>query len=349
MDGAIRVLIVDDSVVVRAMLRDVFEADVGFAVVAEAATGREAVHLACIHRPGLVTMDLEMPEMNGIDAIGEIMGSWPVPILVVSDFADAKNAFAAISRGALDVVAKPGISDPEIEQFRDKARLVASIRVITHMRSNRSPLPATGPAPAAPVRAPVAPNALGRPVVAIASSTGGPQALAQILGSLGPDFDCPILIAQHVAPGFAAGMADWLSGVSRLPVRLARHGEVVCPGIVYLSPSEAHATLTAGGCIALADIGATDIYRPSCNALMDSVATVCGRRSIGLILTGMGSDGVKGMASIGQAGGVTLAQDEASSVVFGMNRAAIDQGCVSKILGLDNIAPELTRLARGYR
>jgi two-component system chemotaxis response regulator CheB len=346
MGSAIRVLIADDSPVARAMLRDMFESDAGFDVIAEADNGREAVRLVQLHRPDLVTMDLEMPEMDGIEAISEIMGSRPVPILVVSSFADAKNAFAAASCGAVDVIAKPDVSDSDIARFLDKARLVASIRVITHIRALRAPRSApmtTAPIPvevSATVR-----NPRRKMVFAVASSTGGPQALARIFSSLPPDFGSPILVAQHVAPGFSAGMADWLATVSRLPVKLARHDDAVVPGIIYLSPSEAHATLTPTGRIALSDTRETDIYRPSCNALLESVAATCGRRGIGVILTGMGSDGVKGMTKIAEAGGTTLAQDQASSVVFGMNRAAIDAGCVSRILPLDTIAEEMARLS----
>jgi len=338
----IRVLIADDSPMARAMLREMFASDPGFEVVAEAGDGREAVRLAGIHRPNLVTMDLEMPEMTGIEAIGEIMGSTPMPILVVSGFADAKNAFAAVSRGAVDVIGKPDLDESAVSRFLDKARLVASIRVITHLRRQCAPALAGAAAAAAPVPARASPRMT---VFAIASSTGGPQALARILGNLAPGFGGPILIAQHVAPGFAAGMVDWLATVSGLPVRLARQNEEVRPGTVYLSPSEAHATLAAEGRFTLSATHEGDIYRPSCNALLESVAAVCGRRSVGLILSGMGSDGVAGMTRIAEAGGVTLAQDERSSVIFGMNRVAIDRGCVSKVLALDDIAAEMTRLA----
>ncbi len=341
MAAAIRVLIVDDSAMARSLLRAMFDSDPGFAVVAEAGNGREGVALAAAHRPDLVTMDLEMPEMGGIEAIAEIMATRPLPILVVSSFADARNAFAAVSRGAVDVIAKPDLTDDEVVRFLDKARLVASIRVITHMRALRPrPLPAdAGMAPLPPPR----PAALPL-VFVIASSTGGPQALAQILGSLPPGFASPILVAQHVAPGFAAGLADWLSTVSALPVRLARHGEAVAAGAVQLSPSESHMAITAGGRIAFAAVQDGDIYRPSCNRLLDSVAAGYGRRAVGIILTGMGSDGAEGMRRLKTAGGRTIAQDEASSVVFGMNQRAIETGGIDKVLPLDAIAAEMIRL-----
>ncbi len=341
----IRVLIVDDSSLARAMLRDMFESDAAFEVVAEAENGLVAVEAVQAHRPTLVTMDLEMPKMGGIEAIKEIMGRRPVPILVVSSFADARNAFAAVSHGAVDVIAKPDMTEEQVARFLDKARLVASIRVITHMRGLRPAVAAPHPAPSAPVFAP-APSA---PVFAIASSTGGPQALACILGALPPSFASPIVIAQHVAPGFAAGMAEWLCTVSRLPVVLAVAGEVIAPGKVYLSPSESHMSVSPEGRIGLAPVRDADIYRPSCDILLGSVAAAFGARGIGIILTGMGKDGAKGLGAIKAAKGVTLAQDEASSVVFGMNKVAIDAGHAGSVLAVEDMAAAMIRLAGGGR
>ena len=341
----IRVLIVDDSALARAMLRDMFESDGAFEVVAEAENGLVAVELVRTLRPGLVTRDLEMPQMGGIEAIEEIMGRQPVPILVVSGFADARNAFAAVSHGAVDVIAKPDMSDDQVERFLDKARLVASIRVITHMRGLRPSLSMPGPVAAAHQGS----AAVTAPVFAIASSTGGPQALARILGELPPGFSSPVLIAQHVAPGFAGGMAEWLGTVSRLPVVLASDGDMIVPGKVYLSPSEAHMTVGRDGRIGLTPVRDTDIYRPSCDTLLESVAAAFGARGIGIILTGMGKDGARGLGAIRAAKGTTLAQDETSSVVFGMNKVAIDSGHAGSVLAVENMAAAMIRLAGGGR
>ncbi|MBS1155687.1 MAG: cheB3 [Proteobacteria bacterium] len=344
MTDKIRVLLVDDSVLARSALRAIFETDAGFEVMAEVANGVEAVAQVKRERPDLIAMDLVMPKMGGIEAIEEIMSSRPVPILVVSDYTSAQSAYAAVSHGAVDVVAKPGLDADGIHTFLERARLVARIPVITHVKALRYQR-------ATPVAEPLLPPLIASdasvrqgPVFAIASSTGGPQALAQILGQLPGAFACPVLVAQHVIPGFAAGMAQWLATVSNLPVKLAELGEPVLPGVVYLSPSEAHLAISRNYRIDLQKVRASDVYRPSCNVLLDSVAQVCGERSVGIILTGMGSDGAKGIASIRAAGGQTLAQDETSSVVYGMNRVAIDSGKVDRVLPLEDIAGAMVRL-----
>jgi two-component system chemotaxis response regulator CheB len=340
MGAPIRVLVVDDSSLTRALLRSILEDDGGFEVVGEAGNGREAVDLARSLRPDLVTMDLEMPVMDGLAAIEEIMCSKARPILVVSGVADAQKAYAAVSRGAIEVVGKPGLAPADAADFVDKARLVSRIPVITHPRTRRAPNPA-------PAAAPTVSSGTNPAIIAIAASTGGPQALAELLAQLPAGFGCPVVVAQHIADGFAAGMAQWLATLSSLPVRLGTDGDPLEPGTVTLSPSEANMTVTSARRIALAPRAAGQIYRPSCDALLSSVATVAGRAAVGVILTGMGSDGVKGMEAIRAAGGLTLAQDEASSVIFGMNAVAIDRGWVQKVLPLDGLARALAAVGQG--
>lgn len=342
MADLIRVLLVDDSGLARSLLRAILEADGGFEVVGEAGNGREAVAMAAQLRPHLVTMDLEMPVMSGLEAIEQIMSSCAAPILVVSSVADAHNAYQAVARGALDAIAKPSLTPEDAAAFCAKARLVSKVRVITHVRALRVPQPAQ------PVAPPLAPSAepAGDRVFAIACSTGGPQALARLLPQLTADFPCPVLIAQHISDGFAAGMAEWLSTVSPLRVRVGRDGETLLPGQVYLSPSEANMTLTPSRRIAIVPADTNAIYHPSCDALLTSVAAATGRRCVGVILTGMGRDGVQGIGRIKAAGGITLAQDEDSSVIFGMNRLAVEAGQVTKVLPLDGLAAEMVRLAR---
>lgn len=349
--GPIRVLLTDDSSLARGLLRSFLEADGGFEVVGEAKNGQEAVEMTRALRPDLVTMDLEMPVMDGLAAIEEIMCTKAVPILVVSSVADAQNAYAAVAKGAVDVVSKPSLDPAEQDEFVAKAKLVSKIPVITHVRALRVPHVAANSvaAFASPQGAPLASVPLGYEsrVFAIASSTGGPQALAKLLAAIPGDFPSPILVAQHIADGFAAGMAEWLSTLSALPVRLAAEGMMVEPGGVYLAPSERHLAVTPSRRLTLLERGEHDIYRPSCDALLTSVANVWGKRAVGIILTGMGSDGVKGMAAIKAGGGVTIAQDEASSVIYGMNRVAVEKGAVARILGLDDIALVMRDLARG--
>jgi two-component system chemotaxis response regulator CheB len=339
MGRPIRVLIADDSAMARSLLRSYYEEQVPrFEVIGEARDGGEAVRLAGELRPDLVTMDLNMPVMSGLEAIGAIMRRHPLPILVVSGFADATAAYAALSAGAVEVVGKPCPDDAA--EFIAKSRQAAQARVA---------VPAAPPSPAGLPSASVAPAALPpAPILAIAASTGGPQALARILGALPADFSCPVLIAQHISDGFAAGLVEWLGSVSRLPVRLAAGGEALRPGVVLVSPSEHHMTATPAG-IVLRPRAARDLYRPSCDALLGSVADGFGRRAVGVVLTGMGSDGVGGLERIRHAGGHTIAQDEASSVVFGMNRMAIERGAAQRVLSLDAIAAAVRALAPPQR
>jgi two-component system chemotaxis response regulator CheB len=183
-------------------------------------------------------------------------------------------------------------------------------------------------------------------LIVIASSTGGTKALAFILQRLPADFPWPILVAQHIADGFAGGMAKWLSSISPLPVLLAQEGESITPGTVYISPSDANLAVTAQHRLTLTARLPGEIYHPTCDVLFDSAAKVYGRRVMGIILTGMGRDGAMGLLNIRQAGGNTLAQDETSSIIFGMNKVAIDLGGAEKVLPLDDIPQAMCRLAR---
>ncbi len=343
----LRVLIVDDSALARALLREFLENEPYIEVVAEAANGRDAVEMARTLQPDLITMDLEMPLMNGMQAIEEIMCNKAVPILVVSSLADAQNACEAIGRGALEVVSKPEYHPQAAQAFVERVRLLARVPVITHIRSRRM---AADPPPLSEASEPVGAAAILTPeqrrLFAIASSTGGPQALAQILPMLPAHFPGPILIAQHISDGFAAGMAEWLDSICQLKVQLATDGCLIEPGVAYISPSEWHLTVTPGRRIQLQPRDESAIYRPSCDHMLQSVAEIYRRQAVGIILTGMGSDGAKGLASIRENGGLTLAQDEASSVIYGMNRVAMERGVVEQLLPLTEIAPRMLALAQ---
>lgn len=331
----IRVLIVDDSPTARLLLRGMLERAGGIEVVGEAGNGEQAVLMARELRPNLITMDLDMPGAGGLAAIERIMTSKAIPILVVSGAADSQSAYAAISRGALDVVGKP--KPAQAAEFVAKVKMLAGVPVITHIDRSLAPA-AIAPAPAA------APP-LDRRVFAIASSTGGPQALARILAALPADFPCPLLIAQHISDGFAQGMAQWLDQLCRIRVTLAHAGETPGPGVAYLSPSEANLRLDPHGLMMLAPRGDGDIYKPRCDVLLSSAAVMAGRQAVGIILTGMGHDGVEGMARIRAAGGITIGQDEETSTIFGMNREAIERGHVATVLPLDRIADQMLSLA----
>lgn len=349
----IRVLIADDSSLVRSLLAGFLADQPDIEVVGEAADGRRAVELALALRPDVMTMDLEMPVMSGLAAIEEIMHTKAVPILVVSSAADAQSAFEAVRLGALEVVSKPDYSPQAAADFVARVRMLAGVSVITRIRPRaRVGTAETGDAVVAtvpPTQAPppALPTGDWPRVFALAASTGGPPALAQVLPRLPADFPCPVLIAQHIADGFAPGMAEWLASLCALPVRIPADGETLAAGTIYLSPSERHLTVAAHGCLRLRERGPTDLYRPSCDALLQSVAEAYDRRAVGIVFTGMGSDGARGLARIRERGGVTLAQDEASSVIFGMNRVAIEAGAAARVLPLAEIAGEMLRLAAG--
>ncbi|MDR3369129.1 MAG: chemotaxis-specific protein-glutamate methyltransferase CheB [Rhodoferax sp.] len=343
----IRVLIADDSSLARSLLRSFLENESDMDVVGEAANGREAVELARELKPDLITMDIEMPVMNGMDAIEEIMCSKAIPILVVSSVADARNALDAVGRGALEVVSKPDYTPEEAANFVNKVRLLAGVVVITRLRPRKAadtapPLPQRQPSVFAPVSG--ADNYAR--VFAIACSTGGPQALAQILPALPAGFPCPVVIAQHISDGFAGGMVEWLARLCKLPVRLAADGDALQSGVIHISPSEQHCSVTPSRRIAFVKRTPQDIYHPSCDVLLGSVAEVFRQQAIGIILTGMGRDGAQGIARIRAMGGLTLGQDEASSIVYGMNRVATEAGDVQQVLPLDAIAGEMLRLTQ---
>ncbi|WP_252106102.1 MULTISPECIES: chemotaxis-specific protein-glutamate methyltransferase CheB [unclassified Halomonas] len=330
--SVIRVLIADDSPVARDVLRHLLTREGDIQIVGEARNGHEAVALARTLAPQLITMDLSMPVMEGLAAIEEIMHTRALPILVVSDRFEAAIAGQALALGALEVMPKPALDDTESSSLLERVRLLAGVAVITRLRPRALKTYQT-------LAAPPTHRSLAH-VVAIACSTGGPQALARLLSRLPSNFALPVVIAQHMSHGFIEGMAQWLDSLCRLPVRVASHGEALTPATVYLAPSESDLEITFDHHFRLVESPIGALYHPSCDALLTSAAAVYGRKAIGVILTGMGSDGVQGMRAICAAGGMTLAQDEASSVIYGMNRQAINAGAVQRVASLDEL-PEL--------
>lgn len=340
----VRVLVVDDSGLARALIRALVEMHEGLTVCGEAENGCHAVSQTVALQPDIITMDLQMPEMSGLEAIEEIMAVRPTPILVLSDVADAQNAMAAVARGALEATNKPALDDGA--RFTERLKMLAGIPVIRHIRCKPFNPPPSPPTPLP--HAGEGRNGLTPPlarIFAIAASTGGPQALAQLLPRLPADFPAPVLIAQHISDGFAAGMAAWLNDLCPLTVAIAQEGERLVAGRIYLADSIAHLTLSPKQQIHLQPRVDGDIYRPSCDVMLTAVADIFGPRAVGIILTGMGRDGARGMAAIRRAGGVTLGQDEATSVVYGMNREAICAGAVQSVLPLSAMADEMTWLA----
>ncbi|TAN40369.1 MAG: chemotaxis-specific protein-glutamate methyltransferase CheB [Nitrospirae bacterium] len=333
------VLIVDDSVLVRNLIRAIIEMDPEMEVVGEASNGLEAIERVWGLRPDIVTMDIEMPVMDGLQAIERIMAENAVPILVVTSRGDAKTAYAAISKGALDLVLKPSLNAEAAQEFGAKLKLMSKVRVVTHISGRRAHMPSVA------VETPDFGEDLSDRIVAIASSTGGPDALSIILSRLPDKFPVPIVIAQHISDGFVSGMVGWLKSLSRVGIKVAADGEYLRPGMAYVCPPENHMRIDHLKRIIYVARQEKDIYRPSCDMLLASVAEAFGNKAVGVILTGMGSDGVEGIKRIREAGGRTIAQNEMTSIIFGMPKLAIESGCIDAVLPLEAISSEIARAA----
>ena len=312
--------------------------DAQIRVIGEATNGREAIQKTRELKPDIVTMDIEMPVMNGIEAIEHIMAANAVPILVVTTQSDAHTAYNAVAKGALDLVPKPDVNLASAHEFIRKVKLLAQIKVITHIGGKRALKEPQGPLSALSM------DKNTDRIVAIASSTGGPHALSTILSCLPEKFPCPIVIAQHMSDGFVKSLAVWLSKLSKLRLSVAEHGKPLEAGVVYLAPSEHHMEVNSAKRISLTAQSPKDIYHPSCDVLLSSVARAYRHKGIGVILTGMGNDGAAGMKAIQKAGGITIAQNEASSVIFGMNKVAIEEGGIGRVLAIEEIALEVVRI-----
>ena len=328
---------VDDSRSMRGMFRAIFELEPGITVVGEASDGAEAITKVLELKPDLVTMDIEMPVMDGLEAIERIIAQYPVPILAVTALAGVQAAFAAVSRGALDVMVKGDIGPDNAGKLLQKIRLLAHVDVNAHrvaMGLQKGVLPVNGGKG-------MPQQVSGERIVAIAASTGGPQAIQYILSHLPATFPAPIVITQHIAEGFTQGMVDWLNNSTPLTVVVAGNGDQLRAGHVYVNPAESAMRVTGQNRIALGERDSRLLYKPSCDTLLDAAAAAFRERTVGVILSGMGNDGVAGMQSIRSAGGFTIAQDAKSSVIFGMNGIAVQRGCIDRLLPLIEIPAEL--------
>jgi two-component system, chemotaxis family, protein-glutamate methylesterase/glutaminase len=345
----IRVLVIEDSMTVRKRLVEVLEADPELEVVGEGADGKVAIELCQKLRPDVVTLDMMLPVMTGLAATEYIMAHCPTPILIVSastNRGELYRTYDALAAGAVDVLEKPGDNDPAGHwegQFLSTVKLVSRIKVITHLRGKlrAHSLAAARTEPGRfGVRLPCA-------AIAIGVSTGGPAAIQRILRDLGPGFPLPILLVIHIGEPFGAALAEWLDAESPLRVAYAKEGEPLPPrgqGRVLMAPPEAHMVLR-GGRLRLLRTPERHSCRPSVDVLFESIAQELGNAVAACLLTGMGKDGAAGLLEIKRAGGLTLAQDEASSVVFGMPREAILLGAADRILALDEFAPALVAVA----
>ena len=345
----LRVLIVDDSLTVRRRLADGFAFDTSCEVVGEAVDGQQAFEQCQRLRPDVVTMDLMMPKVDGLRATELIMAHCPTPIIVLSaaeNRTEGLRTLDALAAGAVDAVDKPsGLLDSKwMQTLVSRVRVAARVRVITHVRARLQSETSSARIPPQRVAAPLVPPRL----LVMGASTGGPAAVRHILRSLPSDFPLPVLLVLHITEHFDTAMVEWLEGQSGLQVRNAVDGEVLpMPGrlAVRMAPGNRHLVVRAGR-LRLVDGPERHSCRPSVDELFESVARELGAAAIGCLLTGMGRDGAEGLAAMRRAGAATVVEDESTCVVFGMPREAIRLGAAQHVVGLTEIPPLLTALAR---
>ena len=370
MSQLIRVVVVDDSALMRRVIAGMLEQDPGIRVVGAARNGREAIDLVKTLRPDIVTMDVRMPVMDGLATTEHLMAYCPTPILVVTASLakhEVDITFKMLGAGALEVFEKPSAASPlELERagraLIRRVKVLARVSVVTHLRGRRrsstSLEPATGEKEPRgqrnkerekPPSPPASAGAADFPLVVIGASTGGPRAVYQVLAELPRDLPAAILIVQHIAAGFSPGMAEWLAHASQLPVALAREGQPIRAGEILVAPDQCDLLITGERTVHLS-ANPLLIQRPSIDIAMQAAAEVFGARALGVLLTGMGRDGAYGMLTISRRGGHTIAQDEASSTIFGMPRAAIQLGAAREVLPVTRIGRRLVELlAESYR
>ena len=349
----IRVVLAEDSKTCRALLTAVLESDHELRIVGHAHDGEEAVALTERLRPNVVVMDAHMPVMDGFVATRNIMLKCPTPIVIVSatvDTAAVNSSMRALQAGALTLLPKP--VSPAVDGFAELAKqFVSTVRAMADVKVVRRFHPLTVP-PTAPPTAAQSPLPLldHQPsrirVIGIGASTGGPAALQRVLSDVPGPLPVPILVVQHISLGFVAGLASWLSAVTPFKVKVAEHGEMLLPGCVYLAPDGRHLAVTRGGCVDLSASAPVGGFRPSASVLFSSLSVTYGSAALGVILTGMGQDGTDGLRDLHRVGATVIAQDEATSVVFGMPAAAVEAGLVNSVLPLPQIGSRLSLLMR---
>jgi two-component system, chemotaxis family, protein-glutamate methylesterase/glutaminase len=347
----IRVLVVEDSLTTRKHLLEVLSADPELAVAGEAQDGKQAIELCRTLRPDVVTLDIMLPVMSGVAVTEYVMAYCPTPILVVSastNRGELHKTYDALAAGAVDVLDKPSGNHADHgweQRLVSAVKIVSRVKVITHIRARLVPI---GRHPGRPASLETRDAATRTNIIAIGGSTGGPAAIVEILRELPAGFPIPILLVIHISEPFGTAFAEWLDGLSKLPVRCAQDGEplplpgqsgvLMAPPGFHLAVEHARLRLTSGP--------ERNSCRPSVDVLFESLAQEHGDETTACLLTGMGRDGAAGLLALRHAGALTIAQDEASSVVFGMPKEAIRMGAACRVLALDEIAPALAAVAR---
>lgn len=335
----IRALVVDDSSFMRKSLKYILESDKSIEVVGNASDGEEAIRKVKQLQPDVVLLDVAMPVMDGLTALAHIMAVRPVPVVVISGVKDARIAIKSLEQGAVDFIKKPsGTISYDIEAMRDE--IIAKVKAAATVDGRKLPI-------SFPLEARLtarAASAARKKMVVIGSSTGGPMALANILAAIPAGIQAAILIVQHMGPEFIPSFAERLRWTSPLEIKIAEEGDAICAGNVLIAPGDCNATI-----VKVRNVPRIKLDRnlsplgmfPSVDLAMKSAAQVFGSDVLGALLSGMGTDGVGGMKAIKKAGGDTIAQDEASCLVFGMPRAAIEAGCVDEVAPLERMAERI--------
>lgn len=340
----ISVLVAEDSTTTRAFLVELLGSDPRLRVVGAVADGQAAIDFVSTNKADVILMDLYMPRMDGFEATRRIMETNPLPIVICSAVADPKAmdiTFRSLEVGALACIEKPiGRHHADFEMM--SARLLETVKLMAEVKVVRRSA-RVRPVPAVPVRA-AGSQTPEIKLIGIGASTGGPPVLQTILAELPKDFAAPVLIVQHIARGFLAGMADWLNQTTALTVQIASYGIVPMRGHVYLAPDDFHMGIDANGAISLTREPPSNGLRPSVSFLFRSLAHALGPNAIGVLLTGMGRDGADELKMMKDTGAVTIAQDRETSVVFGMPAEAIALGGATHVLPMDKIANALVTL-----
>ena len=350
----INILIADDSKLTRIVLRDLLAGDSQIHVIGEVDNGRAAVDETLRLKPNLVIMDVMMPVMDGLEAVEEIMANCPTPILVLSanvDRNDSLCAFNAIQHGALDVMEKPrGVVTEAFDgiatRLIEKVKTLSRVRVIHHFRKRKRFGSAITPAAATPTPLSAPLPASNFHTLAIGASTGGPKAVMRLISALPKDISAGVAIVQHISNGFDGGFADWLDRESKIEVRLARNGEAMQPGLALLAPNGLHMEIHRNR-VHLVEGPQVNSCKPAVDKLFHSLAAKGDATGVlGILLTGMGRDGAEGMLAMKRAGAYNIVQNEVSSAVFGMPRAATELGAEHSVLHIDEIPATVTKLLK---
>lgn len=349
----VKVLIVDDSALIRTVVKDILEEDGDIKVVGIARNGKEALEKIPLLKPDIITLDIEMPVLDGIETLKEINKKYNIPVLMLSSLTtkDAKLTLKALELGAVDFVTKPdnvfGIGSEEIKnKLIEKVKVVSKSKNINSFKSYGKWLDNNG---------------VGQKtyklhdkdyetIIAIGTSTGGPRALQEIIPKIPPNINATLVVVQHMPKGFTKSLADRLNSLSKIIVKEGENGEILKRGYCYIAPGDYHMNIVKNGgkpCISLNREPPVSGLRPTVDIMMKSVSRLNDYKKIGIILTGMGSDGTEGIEAIKKKNGFTIAEDESTSIVFGMPRAAINNGNIDKVLPINKIADEIINRVGG--